>query len=356
MNKFSTESNQVVIDISVENSFDFQSQQYRDLFDNSNATAFQHPDWLAVFYGELAPGRDANKLIIVGRHPDTGKLIFLLPLIRRKIRNVVLVEAADLGVSDYSAPVVRTDYIRELGLSDGLSKSISSAIGKYDLLRIKPIRDEARRLWSLFFNSPAHALGFSAHASTMQAPYETWRVEAFGKSHCKYIDKKSRRFGKNVDISLDIVADNEIDDAIGFVQEQRMGRFEGDPIQQDIVRKFYTGVAKCQGPDGVARTYQLTADGKRVGVIFGLIHQQRYYYLLIGCDYQNYGKHSPGLIMYDRIMADWLTEGGKIFDFTIGDEPFKAKFGAQSTQMYEILHAGSLLGKIARFVLQFKNR
>lgn len=354
MSRCETKSFRTLIDVASENTFDFSSDEYLNLFENSDATAFQSPEWLEAFYEELVPERGAEKLIITGRASENGALVFVLPLIRRKIKGIILVESSDLGVSDYSAPIVRNDQLNDPVADDLLSKAVSVAIGKYDLLRIKPIRQEARQLWGLFFKSPSHALDFSAHASTIKAPYDAWRKDAFGKSHTKYLDRKSRRFNKEFDVKLSVVPDDEIQDAISYVQQYRKGRFEGDPIQQDFVLRFYTRVAKNLGSNNVARTYQLTADGKRVGVIFGLIKNGRYHYLLIGCDYDNYGKHSPGLLMYDLIMADWLEEGGDVFDFTIGDEPFKAKFGAQSTKMYGILQAGSVIGKIASFAIKLK--
>lgn len=354
MSRCETKSFRTLIDVASENTFDFSSNEYRDLFENSDATAFQSPEWLSAFYQELVPERGAEKLIITGRASENGALVFVLPLIRRKIKGVILIESSDLGVSDYSAPIVHNDQLNDPVADDLLSKAISVAIGKYDLLRIKPIREEARQLWGLFFKTPSHALDFSAHASTIKAPYDTWRKDAFGKSHTKYLDRKSRRFNKEYDVKLTIVSDDEIQDAISYVQQYRKGRFEGDPIQQDFVLRFYTRVAKNLGSNSVARTYQLTADEERVGVVFGLMKDGRYHYLLIGCDYDNYGKHSPGLLMYDLIMADWLEEGGDVFDFTIGDEPFKAKYGAQSTKMYAILQPGSFIGKVASFVIKLR--
>ncbi len=344
------------IDVSAQNDFDFISPEYRDLFDNADATAFQHPNWLASFYRQLAPNRGAKMLVVLGRNPATGALIFVLPLIRRKFRGISLIESADLGVSDYAAPVIRNDMLEFLQSSPGLRESISSAIGRFDLLRIKPICDEMCRFWLVFFKAAPQPLDFSSHASAMTAPYEAWRLEAFGKSHTKYIDRKARRFEKAAALALEIVPDHQLDEAIHFVQEQRQGRFAGDPIQQDFVRIFYAEVAQCNGPNGLSRTYQLMADGERVGVVFGLTHKRRYYYLLIGCNYENYGRHSPGLIMYDRIMADWLNDGGEVFDFTIGDEPFKGKFAAKPTQMFGILEAGSPLGWFAKMASELRSR
>ncbi|MBO6918122.1 MAG: hypothetical protein JJ858_06815 [Rhizobiaceae bacterium] len=141
------------IEISKDNDFDFLSVEYRNLFEASDATAFQSPDWLAAFYDELAPCRNARKLVITGRNLGSGELIFVLPLIQRKIKNIILVESTDLGVSDYSAPIVHKCRLNDLLTDKLLSKNVSKAIGRYDLLRIKPIREETRHLCELFFKT-----------------------------------------------------------------------------------------------------------------------------------------------------------------------------------------------------------
>ncbi len=73
----------------------------------------------------------------------------------------------------------------------------------------------------------------------------------------------------------------------------------------------------------------------------------RFTICLIGADYDNYGRHSPGLQAYDWLIEDWRARGGTSFDFTIGDEPFKAQFGADPTPMKALLGAASLKGKLA---------
>ena len=47
-------------DIVVEQSFDFLSPEYAELFDRSAATAFQHPIWLHSLYTRLAPEAGRN--------------------------------------------------------------------------------------------------------------------------------------------------------------------------------------------------------------------------------------------------------------------------------------------------------
>ena len=97
----------------------------------------------------------------------------------------------------------------------------------------------------------------------------------------------------------------------------------------------------------LARTYRLSLDGEPLGYVFGLTWSGRFYYLLIGCDYERHGKHSPGLLLYDGIIEDWLRDGGTVFDFTIGDEPFKQDFGTVATPMFALKRSASWRGRLA---------
>ena len=63
--------------------FDFGSDEYRRLFPNASASAFQHPDWLKAFYRNVAPAHDAEPLVVTGRDVG-GELQLLVPLVRRK--------------------------------------------------------------------------------------------------------------------------------------------------------------------------------------------------------------------------------------------------------------------------------
>ena len=96
-----------------------------------------------------------------------------------------------------------------------------------------------------------------------------------------------------------------------------------------------------------ARVYQLKLDGADVAQAFGLVLGGRFYYLLIGADYERFGKHSPGLVLYDLLIEEWIKEGGTVFDFTIGDEAFKRDFGTAPTAMHALVETATLKGRLA---------
>lgn len=330
--------------VAIEPDFDFGSDEFAGLFEQSSASAFQHPLWLAAFYRRLAPARNAEPAIVAGRDAD-GQLQFVLPLIRRRKSGVWLLESNDLGVSDYAAPVVRADFAP----TDSTRAAIAAALPAHDIIRIRPVRAEHVDPWRSLLALDARQLDFSAHATDLPANYSEWRARALEPSFSRYLDKKKKRFFKLDGARLQLLSDpSRIAAAVDSIQADRKGRFTGDPIQEDFVRHFYADVATTGATAGLARTYALMLGDEAIGHVFGLTHAGRFHYLLIGCDYERHGRHSPGLILYDTMIEDWIAAGGNVFDFTIGDEAFKKDFATVPTPMFELVRIPTWRGRLAR--------
>ncbi len=326
-----------------ETDFDMSCADYRDFFARSGMTAFQDPRWLVPFYRDLAPTRGAEPVIVTGRD-STGRLQFVLPMTLRTVSGCRLLEAADLGVCDYCAPVVDPAFTA----LPGLAGRVAAALPTHDVLRIRNIRAGHVDAWRMFFAAPAKQLDFSAHETDLTADYAAWRQDALTRSFTKYLDRRKKRFLKAGNTELKRLDDRaDIAEALGAMAELRAGRFDGDMIQHDAVLDFYTGVAMDGALDGYAATYRLSLDAQPVGYVFGVTAQGRFHYLLIGCDYDSFGKHSPGLLMYDLIIEDWIASGGSVFDFTIGDEPFKADFGTHAVPIHAIEAPRTVIGRLA---------
>lgn len=332
-----------VATVALESSFAPLLAEYRELFGASDGGAFEHPLWLDAFYRRLAPERGARPLLVTGRN-GAGRLEFVLPLITRRKSGVTLIETHDLGVSDYSAPVIRTGFVAQ----PDLKARIAAILPPHDILRIRPVREENLRHWAAFLEAEPCRLDFHAHATALPESYAAWRKQAYAESFARYLDKKKRRFFKSPGATLRLLTDaTELRAAIGAIQSGRAGRFDGDLIQQDHVRDFYAEIAIDGAGADFARTYALSVDGHDIGHAFGLTHGGRFHYLLIACDYHRHGRHSPGLILYDGMIADWIAAGGSTFDFTIGDEPFKTDFGTAPTAMFELRSLPTLRGRLA---------
>lgn len=331
--------------LAVEAGFDFSSPEYGALFARSDADAFRHPVWMRHFFQTLVPARGAVACSLVGRDDD-GRLVFVLPLILRRMKGVRLLETADLGVGDYAAPVVARDALGRLAGIPDLKAEVRAALPGHDILRLRPVRPEQVDVWRLFFDAADRPLDFAAHATELSAPYAEWRKRAFGKSFTRYLDRRRKRWQAAGTLRLDRLAGEEAAGAIAEIRRLRRGRFGGDPIQTQAVEAFYAGVAR-EGT-GLVHLYRLSDDGIPAAYAFCIAHAGRLLYLLIGCDYDRVSRHSPGLVLYDMMMEDWSGEPHAVFDFTIGDEPFKRDFATVPTPMHMLVATPTMLGKAAR--------
>ena len=311
--------------------FNFDSAEYRFLFERSGATAFQHPDWLTPIYRHLASAHSGESLVICGRDSVNGSLVLVIPLIKRRVGKAIVVEYASRGVTDYACPILAPEALP--ATTAGFRESVAEAIGPYDVLEIQPIRQDHLRAWSMLLGIQPQSLSFGTHAIEFGSSFDAWRLATLKSRRRNTLDRKVRRLTEIAPISLEVVEKRDIGDAFRALSAFRNDRFPGDPLQEDCGYRFYVDVASRGAGSGLARTYRLTQGGTTIAVLFGVIEQKRFCYLLLGCDYERYRKFSPGQIMFDRVMYDWAEQGGQIFDFTIGDEPFKKAVGCRRTPL-----------------------
>jgi CelD/BcsL family acetyltransferase involved in cellulose biosynthesis len=62
-----------------------------------------------------------------------------------------------------------------------------------------------------------------------------------------------------------------------------------------------------------------------------------------------YRRLSLGLLTIEDTLRATVEAGHSIYDFTIGDYPWKLQFGAASLPMHEWVHARSIRGQLSLF-------
>ncbi|MEP2979961.1 MAG: GNAT family N-acetyltransferase [Lentilitoribacter sp.] len=334
--------------LAVENDFDFQSSEYIAFYDLYGRSAFQHPIWLSSFYKTIVPNRSAQPVIITVRGSD-GLLNAVIPMLLREKLGVKLLEPAELGVTDYCAPLVNPDVLDDSDFKAQIHSLQKDILPSHDVLRVQKIRSEDLGLWQALFGFPHVQQDFSAHATPLSDSHENWSRNELSSSMRKSLRRKRNKFERETGAKCEQVAFEDVHKAMDELQNYRKGRFEGDLIQSEAGLEFYKHIAADGHKSGYARIYRLSLGDEVLGYTFGVTHKGIFYYLLIGCDYENFGKFSPGYLMYDYMIEDWIDRGGDTFDFTIGDEDFKENFGTKPTKMFSISFGQSMLGKVGLF-------
>ncbi|MET1155917.1 GNAT family N-acetyltransferase [Arthrobacter sp.] len=330
-----------------EDEFDFLSSEYDDLYALSDATPFQHGVWLDRLYNMLAPARGAEKVVVTARR-DGGDLVLVLPFVRRRLGLIRIVEYADLGVSDYAAPVLdRTAY---LNADPSIARRIRGALGRFDLLRIERVADSPDAVAALLAGSTSVRHFYDTHLMPLASSVEEWRA-GLDARFTRHLDKAHKRLRpKGPKRLVEITNVGAVDDAMQRLQEFRAARFADrrgiDLVQDAGSFEFYCAVArdsvKACGPGSLA---VLEVGGEPVAIAFDLIAPDRDLFLLVGYDLQRLRNYSLGLLIVDELAKDAIERGQRYFDFTVGDEPYKADFGARRRPLYEVRVIATLRGR-----------
>ena len=343
-------------DIAIEQGFDFLSPDYAELFDNSAATAFQHPLWLDILYTRLASHAGATPLVVVVRHRATGALAMVLPLLRIRRGPIRTVEFADLRVSDYLAPVCSPQVFSELLKDESACAEIRCLIRPFDLLRMTKLPDGRLPIENLLATPRRVAMDSNAYATVLVAPFEQWRASAMDRSYQKELAKKSRQLQKKGDLSFSCCSDSpSVLDALDVMRKFRGPRFQaqgdGDLLQRPEYYGFYSEMAH-RGLGSFVRLYAMKMDGEVIAAVLGLCHQGNFLVIMSAFDIAGYKSQSLGALMFEQVAKDCIERGDRMLDFTIGDEPYKKLFGAQPSPMWAVTQAGSTTGAISLFALK----
>ncbi|WP_084245708.1 GNAT family N-acetyltransferase [Rhodoplanes sp. Z2-YC6860] len=334
--------------VAVTSQFDFLSEEYATLFAGSNATAFQHPIWLDAIYNKLVAPLNVEPLIMTVRGAANGDLKMVLPLLRRKYLGLRTIEFADLGVSDYVAPVASQATIDAIAADPFTCRRIKTLMQPFDMLRIRKLQSSSEAIRKVLGGTVCSELPMSAYAVPLGSDFATWRVNSISASYRKELDKKSRQLHRKGKVVFDCASDVEtIKATLLKMQEYRRGRFEsGDLLQDQVFFDFYLDVA-IRGRSTLARFYPVLMDGAPIAGAMALAHKGSLLVILTGFDHDNYKNQSLGSLIFEMVANHGIGVGDRVLDFTIGDEPYKILFGSQKSPIYQIFGSGSMAGAIA---------
>ncbi|KAA1422786.1 GNAT family N-acetyltransferase [Mumia zhuanghuii] len=323
-----------MLDIQIETPFDFRSEEYHRLYDSAGATAFQHPVWLHHLYADLAPRRGADPLVVTGRDAATGRLLLVLPLVRRRTGPFRRIEFADLGVSDYASPVV--DGSLDVGdlVKSGVPGEIRRCLGRYDLLRIDKIAFRPDEVHALLGTRRPRRHRYGRWPVPLDPPtFDDWTASLDPAFARHLVSRRKKLRPKGVIDFRELTDPSQIADAFDDMRRFRADRFADrraiDLVQDPDCFDFYLKVAQTSAAEGgPGRTAAITVDDAYAAVSFGLLEPDRLVWLLVGYDFNRYKRQALGLLVVEDEIRASYDRGERVFDLTLGDEPYKASFGA----------------------------
>ena len=315
--------------------------------ERGEATTFQHRHWLGAWYAAFDT---VDPLIAIISDTQARRDVALFPLISRHHRGIRLIEFADLGVSDYNAPMFSCAAPRDCASMRAMGRALFAALGQWrdrpDLIRLKKMpaeicgRSNPLMAWtwsgSSSLNGNLVEIGddFEAYRISirkMQMP-RCWRV---------FIRHPGARFR----IATTLEEALRFLDVTDVQQRERMNRLGHKfVLDQPPHARFYRDVVRGGMAEGYAVVSALISDEGIVATTMGLRQGRHYSLLRTSNAGEKWSNCSPGLLCVERTMAALHGQGVRHFDLGIGNYDYKQRFGAKQLPLADISVALSWRG------------
>jgi CelD/BcsL family acetyltransferase involved in cellulose biosynthesis len=327
-------------------------------------TAFQTRAWLIPFYRELAPSLKASPVFVLVRDGTSRQPLMLLPLCSRRICGMTFLEFADLGVSDYNAPILAKSFNPSAAQWHELWRAILARLDRGSIIRLNNvphmIGGQANPLaWTV---GDAGTMDFSSWGFALPPTLEDYKANLLNPSFAKELAKKRRRVAKRGKVEYCVARSaDERQTFFDILARQRQTRCDEmrrpNVLAQAPYLRFYQAVA-FEAAGELASLSALKVDGEIVGTILALKHRDALHIIMSTFERGPWKACSLGNILIQQAIEHAIAAGLAYFDLTIGDESYKILFGATPSNLYTALQprtpAGALVASALTFAAQLK--
>lgn len=306
----------------------------------------QRAAWLEAWFDCFAASRPGDVCAAAVEETATGRPVLVLPLVREERRGVVRMTAWDGGVTDYNAPLVAPDFAPTIAEMRALWAELMAALPPCDVVEIDkmPARVGGRSN-PLAMLDGVRPSKFSGFPLPLEGGFSAVLETRFDQSHRRSLAKKRKKLMNKGALVFDLLGGEEGAETLGQVLAWRRERFAGsDRVDAAATAaRFYRRLSADGGP---ARIGRLTLDGVTIAGCFGTLTGSTFQLLAVAHD-RRWNNWSPGLLAIESAIEAAIAAGAEVFDFTIGDEPYKLDFGVVEVPLSDLVAVRSLKGRAA---------
>ncbi len=325
-----------------------------------HATPFQHRLWFDVWYRTLGSRSDVSPLVVSIERRATGKIVALLPLVVRTSGARRSIEFADLGITDYNAPLLFPDAPATPAESEAMLGALLDALaGTADILVLNKMPARIGDVPNPLTLARGAVPGLlSGNVVRIDGSWEDYHRGLDGKVRREF-DRCWRVFVRDgVDARFVRARTREeahhILSRIETLQRERICAL-GLPYALDgeCYSKFYHDLIDAGLEQGYTIvTALLSGQTDVVGAVFGISDGRRYAMMRLGQAGEAWSHCSPGRLAFQRTMRALKQDGHTHFDFTVGNYPYKTVFQVERTSLFELVRPLSWRGAVVHNLLQ----
>jgi CelD/BcsL family acetyltransferase involved in cellulose biosynthesis len=318
----------------------------------ADGTVFQTFGFLAAWERHVGRLTGVRPVIVAGRDAG-GALLFLLPLALRETRAARVLEWLGADLCDYNAPLLAPGFsVPFAGLWEEIARRLKAHPHlRYDLVKLTkmPERIGERPNPMLGLGVTAHPSG--AYLTRLEAPWDRFYAAKRSSATRRRDRTKRKRLSELGEVRfVNAVDEADILAALDTLMAQKARAFGrmgvGNLFDNPGYREFYRALATDARTKEIAHVSRLDVGAVPAAVNLGLIHRGCYYHMLASYGDGDAARFGPGAAHLHDLMRHAIDHGCNVFDFTVGDEPYKRDWCDTELMLYDRIAAASPRGAL----------
>ena len=334
---------------------------WTELEQSGDCSAFQTFAYVSAWFTHVGRTEGVTPCVVVGWDiEDAGAgegPLFIMPLgLTRSTFGTKLGWLA-AGVSDYQGPVLSKNFSLRVrpGQFKGLWRQIRETLPDHDIVELNSMAQKIGGQANPFMQLDGlsqHAS--SAHMTRFNGDWDAY-YDAKRSSGSKKRDRQKRRkleeFGETTLVTPTDTA--AIAETVNTLIAQKSVAFArmgiANIFDKPGMRDFYVALATDAAANGLIEVSRLEVGGAIAATNWGISFKGRFHYVLTSYDEQaEFANRGPGMVQLMELMKHASETGHTEFDFTVGDEGYKADWCEIETLLFDFVEAGSVLGLMIR--------
>lgn len=309
---------------------------------------FQSFDWLSLWY-EISAGAERVEPFIVCIIGSNRRPVAVFPLgIRHRYGcRALLFLGGD--VTDYNAPLFTPLAISQFGAGriDDLWQRIVE-LAHPDLVHLQRMPETLADGAANPMVAEKHARqSGNAYAATPLPP--SFAAFAATRSRRYFADtrRKRRKLERMGRVVFEIAEESQVvDGVVDLMLRQKRRRIaeSGATPMPPHRERFYRALAHARIADGRPHVAALLVDGEVVATHLGVLHQNRFYWLMPGHESGSWASFSVGRALLQSLVEWCIANSVSTFDLTVGEEDYKRFWSDTRLRLYESHYARTLRG------------
>jgi CelD/BcsL family acetyltransferase involved in cellulose biosynthesis len=318
---------------------------------------FQYADLLHIWCDTIGRARGIEPVFVAVRSHGQ-KPLMLLGLGIERTNGVRVLSFLDGGVSDYNAPILFPDC-KGLRLdATDFWQRLRSHLPQHDLALLEKMPTDVGGIANPLAPLATCNRAESCHYVTLQGSWQEFATTRL--PNMRDSRRRQRNLEKRGPVRF-VIANTHQERQRVFENLIRMKRKRfSDTDAHDIFGdagylQFYADATRKLGPSGAVQVSALYVGDQVIAANWGLRTSGRYIDLLPSYESGGWKSYAPGRLLSEWLLQQHLERGDAVFDYGIGDEPYKFGYCDQHASLGDAYLAVTAKGAAYKQLLQLQN-